>query len=132
MLCPRRCPAYGRWACDSSIQQEGANRLNERPTDLPQLSWSEVWARRLERHALAAPTRDARPADVAGAICGAHAQVMAAAELSVGLRLVGATRAAVREALWSEHSLLKTFGPRGTVHLLPARDLPMWTGALSA
>ena len=28
--------------------------------------------------------------------------------------------------------LVKTFGPRGTVHLLPTADLPMWTGALSA
>ena len=27
---------------------------------------------------------------------------------------------------------MKAFGPRGTVHLLPARDLPMWVGALSA
>lgn len=65
-------------------------------------------------------------------MCGAHAQVLSAAELSVGLRLTGATRADVREALWTEHSLIKTFGPRGTVHLLPARDLPLWTGALSA
>lgn len=65
-------------------------------------------------------------------MCGAHAQVMSAAELSVGLRLSGATRSDVREALWSAHSLIKTYGPRGTVHLLPARDLPLWTGALSA
>jgi hypothetical protein len=28
--------------------------------------------------------------------------------------------------------LVKTYGPRGTVHLLPARELAMWTGALSA
>ena len=28
--------------------------------------------------------------------------------------------------------LVKTFGPRGTVHLLSTADLPMWTGALSA
>jgi hypothetical protein len=34
--------------------------------------------------------------------------------------------------LWTEYSVIKTYGPRGTAHLLPARDLPMWTGALSA
>jgi truncated hemoglobin YjbI len=96
------------------------------------LTWSEVLARRLERHALSAPAPDARPADVAGAMCGAHAQVLSAAELSIGVRLAGATRADVRAALWTERSLVKTFGPRGTVHLLPARDLPIWTGALSA
>ena len=65
-------------------------------------------------------------------MCGAHAQVLSAAELSIGLRIAGISRADVRNALWGEHSLVKTFGPRGTVHLLPTRDLPMWTGALSA
>jgi hypothetical protein len=75
---------------------------------------------------------NARPADVASAICGAHAQILSAAELSIELRIEGSTRTDVREALWREHSLIKTFGPRGTVHLLPARDLPMWAGALSA
>jgi hypothetical protein len=38
----------------------------------------------------------------------------------------------VQHALWQRRTLVKTFGPRGTVHLLPAADLPMWTGALSA
>src|SRR5262249_45408112 len=28
--------------------------------------------------------------------------------------------------------LVKTFGPRGTIHLLATADLPMWAGALSA
>lgn len=96
------------------------------------MSWAEVAARRLDRHGLASPLQDTRPADIAGTICGAHAQVMSAAELSIGLRLDGATRADVRHALWTERSLVKTYGPRGTVHLLPARDLSMWTGALSA
>ena len=101
-------------------------------TELPHLTWSAVCARRLARHHLI----DAAPVDqidaVVGVMCGAHAQVMSAAELSVGLRLSGATRAAVRGALWTEHSLIKTYGPRGTVHLLPERDLATWTGALSA
>ncbi|EWS94193.1 hypothetical protein SSIG_04822 [Streptomyces filamentosus NRRL 11379] len=63
---------------------------------------------------------------------GAHAQVLSAAELSVGLRGDRLTRTDVRTALWSDRTLVKTFGPRGTVHLLPAADLPLWTGALSA
>lgn len=99
---------------------------------MPVMSWAEVCARRLERHALSAPSHDARPADTVRAMCGAHAQVMSAAELSIGLRIAGITSAEVREALWGERSLVKTRGPRGTVHLLPAEDLPMWTGALSA
>lgn len=99
---------------------------------LPRLGWAEVSARRLQRHALAAPRPDARPADIAAAMCGAHAQLLPAAELSIALRIAGSTRADVRDALWTERSLVKTYGPRGTVHLLPAHDLPMWTGALSA
>src|SRR5918992_6063969 len=99
---------------------------------VPHLSWAEVCARRLERHGLATPSPDARPADVVRAMGGAaHAQVMSAAELSIGLRTTGVTRADVRHALWAERSLVKTFGPRGTVHLLPTQDLPMWVGALS-
>src|SRR5688500_1574247 len=99
---------------------------------MTRLSWAAVCARRLERHALSAPSQDARPAEIVAAICGAHAQVLPAAELSVGLRIAGITRRHVQEALWTEHSLIKTFGPRGTVHLLPAADLPIWTAALSA
>ena len=96
------------------------------------LTWSGVTARRMARHALAEPARIwTRPAS-AGLLCGAHAQVLSAAELSIGRRIAGATRADVRRALWAERTLVKTFGPRGTVHLLPSADLPMWTGALSA
>jgi hypothetical protein len=96
------------------------------------LTWSGVTARRMARHALAEPFADLGPAAVAGLLCGAHAQVLSAAELSVGRRIAGATRADVRRALWEERALVKTFGPRGTIHLLPTADLPMWTGALSA
>ena len=96
------------------------------------LTWSGVTARRMARHALAEPATDLGPDGVAGLLCGAHAQVLSAAELSVGRRIAGATRADVQHALWQERTLVKTFGPRGTVHLLAAADLPMWTGALSA
>ena len=106
------------------------------------VTWPEANARRIERQGLsAAPppaVRDRRapalrtPADVAGAMLGVHAQVLSAAELSVAVRLPGTTRTDVREALWTDGTLVKTFGPRGTVHLLAADELPLWTGALSA
>jgi hypothetical protein len=95
------------------------------------LTWSGVTARRMARHGLGEPTADLGPADVAGVLCGAHAQVLSAAELSIGRRIAGATRADVQRALREERTLVKTFGPRGTIHLLPTADLPMWTGALS-
>ncbi|MGB2570907.1 winged helix DNA-binding domain-containing protein [Micromonospora citrea] len=99
---------------------------------LPRLSWSDVCARRLERHGLSATAPGSTPVDVVAAMCGAHAQVLSAAEVSIGLRVPGATRVDVGDALWRERSLVKTFGPRGTVHLLPTRELPLWAGALGA
>jgi hypothetical protein len=102
------------------------------PAPAAPLTWSGVTARRMGRHALAAPATDLGPAGVAGVLCGAHAQVLSAAELSIGRRIAGATRTDVRRALWAERTLVKTFGPRGTIHLLPSADLPIWTGALSA
>jgi hypothetical protein len=95
-------------------------------------SWAEVCARRLERNGLASPSEHGRPADIVRAMCGAHAQVFAAAELSVGIRSLDISQAEVRRGLWEERSLVKTYGPRGTVHLLPAEDLPLWTAALGA
>ena len=106
--------------------------MTMKPATPAALSWSGVVARRMARHALAEPATDLDPAGVAGLLCGAHAQVLSAAELSIGRRIAGATRASVRHALWVERTLVKTFGPRGTIHLLPAADLPVWTGALSA
>lgn len=81
-----------------------------------------------------AEVRDAADVvDVVAAMRGAHAQVLSAAEVSVGIRAAGGvTRTDVRSALWEERSLVKTYGPRGTVHLLPARELPLWSAALTA
>jgi hypothetical protein len=57
---------------------------------------------------------------------------MPAAELSVGVRLAGTTRQDVREALWQRRSLVKMHGLRGTVHLFPADEFPLWLAALRA
>ena len=94
------------------------------------VGWGQVLGRRLDRHFLTEPGTSA--ADVAAALCGVHAQIITAAELSIGQRLAGGGRDGVRAALWETRELVKTFGPRGTVHLLPTRDLPRWTGALAA
>jgi hypothetical protein len=91
-----------------------------------EIAWETVVARRMRRHGLAEPF--GTPVDAVRAMCGAHAQIATAGELSVAMRVAGATRATVQD----DEGLVKTFGPRGTVHLLPLEDLPMWTGALSA
>jgi DNA glycosylase AlkZ-like len=96
------------------------------------LTWKEVWGRRLTRHALLAPRPRESLVEVVRAVCGIHAQVMPAAELSVGVRVAGATRQAVRAELWQRRGLVKTYGLRGTVHLFPADELPLWLAALRA
>ena len=53
------------------------------------LTWGGVTARRMARHALTEPATDVDAADIAGVLCGAHAQVLSAAELSIARRITG-------------------------------------------
>ncbi len=74
-----------------------------------------------------APKRDL--AKVVGEIAGVQAQVMSSAELQVCVRVLGSTED-VRRALWKERTLVKTWLMRGTLHLVPAVDLPLYTAAM--
>jgi hypothetical protein len=69
--------------------------------------------------------------EVVAGIAGLHAQVMSSAELTLWARVEGPAPAAVRRALWEERSLVKTWAMRGTLHLLPAAEFPLWQAALS-
>ncbi len=90
------------------------------------LTWENVLAWRLRRQHLdrRAP-REALLAAVAD-ICGLHAQVMSSAELTAWARVEGIEPGAVGRALWEERTLVKTWAMRGTLHLLPASELPLW------
>ncbi len=94
------------------------------------LSWERALAWRLRRHHL---VERAGPADllpVVSAICGLHAQLMSSAELSLWARIEGLERGAVNDALWKRRRLVKLWGVRGTLHLLPAAELGIWLSAL--
>lgn len=95
------------------------------------LTWDQVLAWRLRRHHLdqRAP-RDAM-LDVASAICGLHAQLMSSAEQTLWARVEDMQPGVVERALWEERTLVKTWAVRGTLHLLPAADYPVWQAALS-
>ena len=95
-------------------------------------TWSQVWGRRLARHHLLEPAPATAIADVVGDVCGIHAQVLTAGELSLGLRVKGATRETVQAELWERRNLVKTHGPRTTIHVLPATEAPMWLAAVRA
>src|SRR5437763_9245341 len=94
------------------------------------LTWDVVWQQRLARHRLLAPAPAGEMAAVAGAVGGIHAQMMPAAELSLGIRLAGVTQREVRAALYKTRQVVKTVGLRGTLHLFPATELPLWMAAL--
>ena len=89
------------------------------------LSW------RLRRQHLAARAPVSAWLDVVSDIAGLHAQLMASAELTLWARVDGLARSAVSDALWEERSLVKTWAMRGTLHLLPAAELPVWVAAQS-
>jgi hypothetical protein len=94
------------------------------------LSWPQVHAFRLAGHHLAerAPKKDL--ARVVGDIGGVQAQVMSAAELQVVVR-ADCTVEDVRKALWQDKKLVKTWLMRGTLHLVPSDDLPIFSAAMS-
>lgn len=57
---------------------------------------------------------------------------MAAAELALSARVRGLKQEHVRAALWEERTLVKTWTIRGTLHLHPADELPLWMAAVRA
>ena len=70
--------------------------------------------------------------DVVHDLGGVHAQVQASAELQLAMRVDGITQQDVRDALWERRELVKAWTLRGTLHLHPADDLPLWLAAARA
>jgi hypothetical protein len=93
--------------------------------------WAQVMAWRLRRHQLDERAPAEAMLEVTARIAGLHAQVMSSAELTLWARLDGVEPDAVRRALWEDRTLVKTWAMRGTLHLLPAAELPLWQAARS-
>jgi len=95
------------------------------------LKWHQVHAWRLSQHGLS-PRLSSR--DVVEAVrrtAGIQAQVMSAAELALCTRVEGLSAQEIRSALFQDHSLVKTWAMRATLHVLETRDLPLYVAALS-
>lgn len=95
------------------------------------MTWDEVWSRRLTRHRLASPAPRGELVATVRAVCGVHAQLATSAEVAIGLRVAGCTRADVRAELWEHRRLVKIHRRRGTLHLVPAAELAMWVAAFA-
>jgi hypothetical protein len=95
------------------------------------LDRDQVIGWRLRRHHLdeRAPASELVP--VVSEIAGLHAQIMSSAELTAWARVDGLARGAVADALWRDRTLVKTWAMRGTLHILPAGEYPLWQAALS-
>ena len=96
------------------------------------VGWDEVRARRLARSFLCERAGGDGLVEVASAVCGVHAQVQASAELQLAARVDRVAQTDVRSALWEERALVKAWTIRGTLHLHPAGELPLWHAARRA
>ena len=96
------------------------------------VGWEQVRARRLARSSLSERASGDRLVEVAGDLCGVHAQVQASAELQLAVRIDDIGQGDVRAALWEERALVKAWTVRGTLHLHPAGELALWHAARRA
>lgn len=95
------------------------------------LTWQRIAAWRVGRHHLDQRAPAGSMLAVASQLCGLHAQVLSSATLALWARVEALDPRAVQRALWEDRTLVKTWAMRGTLHLLPTDDLPLWHAALS-
>ncbi len=93
------------------------------------LNWHQVHAWRLSQHGLTPRLKREDFVKIVTHTGGIQAQVMSAAELALFTRVEGLSSQDVRAALWQDHTLIKTWAMRGTLHLLSANELPLYVAA---
>lgn len=96
------------------------------------LTWPQALAFRLQRHFLEKRAAPGSLLTVVSRTCGLQAQVMSLAELGAWARIDGMDSGAIRAALWSERTLVKTWAMRWTLHLLTTADYPVYLAAFHA
>ncbi|HEX2192652.1 MAG TPA: winged helix DNA-binding domain-containing protein [Acidimicrobiales bacterium] len=94
------------------------------------LTWGQVRGWRLARQHLDRRVPSGAMLDVAARLAGVHAQVLSSAELTLWARVDRLAPDAVARALRDDRSLVKTWAMRGTLHLLPSSEYPVWQAAL--
>ena len=96
---------------------------------MTELTWADARERCLARSHLVTPVPKARLVDAVRDVCGLQAQLLSAAELALSARVAGVTQEDVRDALWAKKTLVRAWTVRGTIHVIPADDLPLWVSA---
>ncbi|HTU58560.1 MAG TPA: crosslink repair DNA glycosylase YcaQ family protein, partial [Polyangiales bacterium] len=90
---------------------------------------AELRRQRLTTQGIAS-ARGASPAEVVSALCAMQAQDYAGGLWAIGLRLPGSSLADVQRAI-AEHSVVRTWPLRGTLHFVAAEDV-RWLMSLLA
>jgi hypothetical protein len=98
----------------------------------PRVEWPRAVAFRTRRHHLHERAPRRALLKVVAALCGMQAQVMSSVELALWARIEDLTPAEVRDALWKQRRLVKTWAMRGTLHVLRAEDYLRWQRPLGA
>jgi hypothetical protein len=93
------------------------------------LTAGQAIGRRLARSHLLAPAPPGSLVDVVRDVGLIQAQVRTAAEIGICVRVHDATVADVRRELYERRTLVKTWSLRGTLHLVPADEAPLWAAA---
>ncbi|MBB5135186.1 hypothetical protein HNP84_004922 [Thermocatellispora tengchongensis] len=94
------------------------------------MTWPQVLAWRLGRQFVARPGGDA--VSIVRRLCGVQSQVASSARLAVAVRQERPDPGEVESALWQDGTLAKTWLMRGTLHLVPADELPVYFGTLGS
>ncbi|MBP8293843.1 MAG: AlkZ family DNA glycosylase [Caldilineaceae bacterium] len=94
------------------------------------ISLNQMRRYRLLRSGLITPF--ATPEAAASALAGVQAQILPAAGLALWNRTAGFTHARYEELLFTDHTLVKLWGQRNTLHLYPSAEWPLVYAALAA
>lgn len=98
------------------------------PESAPQIepTWDQALSWRVNRQRLDDPSPD--PVEITAVLGGVQAQVVSASLQVISIRI--GTVPDLGALLWDQRRLVKTWAMRGTLHLLPANELGLWTSAL--
>lgn len=101
-------------------------RTKEAHGSATSVSWQQVNAFRLDRHHLVERAPSTELISVVGEMGGAQAQLLSAAQLSVGARVRDLGVEDLDGAIWKQRTLTKAWCMRRTLYLLPARDVAVF------
>ena len=94
------------------------------------LSIEKVTRLYLTKHHLLKKAKKNQLVKVVNDVCGLHAQALLTPYLSLRSRVENFENAQLDQALYNDKTMVKTWCMRGTLHVIPSEDLPIYNKAL--